>query len=72
MNEINAQRRLRIAAAEKGEADKICRVKEAEAESKSKKLQGQGIAEQRKAIVDGLKDSVEAFSQAVEGSTAQD
>ena len=72
MNEINAQRRLRIAAAEKGEADKILRVKEAEAESESKKLQGQGIAEQRKAIVDGLKDSVEAFSQAVEGSTAQD
>ena len=72
MNEINAQRRLRIAAAEKGEADKILRVKEAEAEAESKKLQGQGIAEQRKAIVDGLKDSVEAFSQAVEGSTAQD
>ncbi len=72
MNEINAQRRLRIAAAEKGEADKILRVKEAEAEAESKKLQGEGIAEQRKAIVDGLKDSVEAFSQAVEGSTAQD
>jgi len=72
MNEINAQRRLRIAAAEKGEADKILLVKSAEAEAESKKLQGQGIAEQRKAIVDGLKDSVEAFSQAVEGSTAQD
>jgi regulator of protease activity HflC (stomatin/prohibitin superfamily) len=72
MNEINAQRRLRIAAAEKGEADKILRVKAAEAEAESKKLQGQGIAAQRKAIVDGLKDSVEAFSQAVQGSTAQD
>lgn len=72
MNEINAQRRLRIAAAEKGEAEKILKVKSAEAEAESKKLQGQGIAEQRKAIVDGLKDSVEAFSQAVQGSTAQD
>ena len=72
MNEINAQKRLRIAANEKGEADKILRVKAAEAEAQSKKLQGEGIANQRKAIIDGLKQSVEDFGKAVEGATPQD
>jgi len=47
-------------------------VKQAEAEAESKALQGQGIANQRKAIIEGLKDSVEAFSKAVEGSTPRD
>ena len=72
MNEINAAQRLRIAANEKGEAEKILRVKAAEAEAASKKLQGEGIAAQRKAIVEGLKESVEQFQKGVEGSTAQD
>ncbi|MGB6676739.1 MAG: hypothetical protein WBE44_08620 [Terriglobales bacterium] len=47
-------------------------MKQAEAEAQSKALQGQGIANQRKAIIEGLKDSVEAFSKAVEGSTPHD
>ncbi|MHA2280054.1 MAG: SPFH domain-containing protein [Promethearchaeota archaeon] len=72
MNEINAAERLRVAAEAKGEADKVLQVKKAEAEAESKKLQGQGIADQRKAIVDGLKDSVKEFQAGVEGSTAQD
>lgn len=58
MNEINAQKRLRIAATEKGEADKILLVKAAEAESASKILQGQGIAGQRLAIAKGMKESI--------------
>lgn len=72
MNEINAAQRLRVAASEKGEADRILRVKAAEADAQSKALQGKGIADQRKAIIDGLKESVEHFKDGVSGATTQD
>ena len=72
MNEINAAQRMRVAAAEKGEADRILKVKAAEAEAQSKALQGKGIADQRKAIVDGLRESVADFQEGVRGTTAQD
>jgi len=72
MNEINAAQRLRVAASEKGEADRILRVKAAEADAQSKALQGKGIADQRKAIIDGLKESVEHFKDGVTGATTQD
>ncbi len=47
-------------------------VKAAEADSETKHLLGMGIARQRKAIVDGLRSTVNEFSTAVEGSSAQD
>ena len=72
MNEINAAMRMRVAATERGEAERILRVKSAEAEAQSKALQGRGIADQRKAIVEGLRDSVDDFRKGVPGSTAQD
>lgn len=72
MNEINAAQRLRVAAVEQAEADKIRVVKAAEGEAESKALQGKGIADQRKAIIEGLKESVEDFSQTVKGADAQD
>jgi regulator of protease activity HflC (stomatin/prohibitin superfamily) len=72
MNEINAAQRQRIAAMEKGEAEKILRVKEAEAEAESKGLAGKGVADQRRAIVDGLRDSVGEFQKTVNGATPQD
>lgn len=72
MNEINAAQRLRVAATEKGEADRILKVKAAEAEAQSKALQGKGIADQRKAIIDGLRESVDVFQRSVPGATAQD
>lgn len=72
MNEINAAQRLREAAVQQAEADKIRVVKAAEGEAESKALQGQGIANQRKAIIDGLKESVENFSNNIEGTKAQD
>ncbi len=72
MNDINAAQREQVAATARGEAEKILKVKQAEAEAQSKALQSQGIANQRKAIIEGLKDSVEAFSKAVEGSTPHD
>lgn len=71
MNSINAARRDREAMQEKAEAERIVIVKKAEAEAESKKLQGQGIADQRLAIMKGLKDSVEEFIEAVPGSDAQ-
>ncbi|MCM8538327.1 MAG: SPFH domain-containing protein [Lentisphaeraceae bacterium] len=71
MNSINAARRDREAMQEKAEADRIVIVKRAEAEAESKKLQGQGIADQRLAIMKGLKDSVEEFIEAVPGADAQ-
>lgn len=72
MNEINAAQRLREAAIQQAEADKIRVVKAAEGEAESKALQGQGIANQRKAIIEGLKESVENFSNNVEGAKTQD
>lgn len=72
MNDINAARREQEAANARGEAEKILKVKQAEAEAQSKQLQGQGIANQRKAIIDGLRKSVELFKQGVEGATAKD
>ena len=72
MNEINAAQRMRVAATEKGEADRILKVKAAEGDAQSKALQGRGIADQRKAIVEGLRDSVGAFQLAVPGTTAKD
>ncbi len=62
MNDIQTQQRLQVAAAAKGEANKILVVKNAEAEAESKRLQGEGIAKQRSAIVDGLRDSIAAFT----------
>jgi regulator of protease activity HflC (stomatin/prohibitin superfamily) len=72
MNDINAARREQEAANARGEAEKILKVKQAEAEAQSKQLQGQGIANQRKAIIDGLRESVETFKAGVEGASAKD
>ncbi len=72
MNDINAARREQEAALAKGEAARIMVVKNAEAEAQSKKLQGEGIANQRKAIIEGLRESVETFTEAIKGSRAED
>jgi regulator of protease activity HflC (stomatin/prohibitin superfamily) len=72
MNDINSAQREQIAAQARGEADKILKVKQAEAEAESKALQGEGTARQRQAIIKGLQESVEQFKSAVPGSTAQD
>jgi len=72
MNDINAAQREQVAAAARGEAEKVLVVKKAEAEAESKALQGQGIANQRKAIIEGLQASVEQFQKAVEGATSKE
>ncbi|CAL1137745.1 unnamed protein product [Cladocopium goreaui] len=58
MNEINKQKRLRDASQMAAEAEKIKVVKAAEAQADAAQLQGEGIARQRRAIIDGLRDSI--------------
>jgi regulator of protease activity HflC (stomatin/prohibitin superfamily) len=72
MNDINAAQREREATVSRAETNKLLLVKQAEAEAESKRLQGEGIANQRRAIIMGLKESVEDFAKTVEGSTPQD
>jgi len=70
MNDINAAQREQVAANARGEAEKILVVKKAEAEAESKALQGQGIANERRAIIEGLQNSIEEFQKVVEGASA--
>ena len=72
MNDINAAQRAQVAAQARGEAEKILKVKQAEAEAESKALQGKGIAAERQAIIDGLRSSIEHFRESVPGTTADD
>jgi len=72
MNDINAAQREREATVSRAETNKLLLVKQAEAEAESKRLQGEGIANQRKAIISGLKNSVEDYAKTVPGSTPQD
>lgn len=62
MNRINAAKRNKEAIAEDAEGRKIAKIKDAEADKESKRLQGEGVAEQRLAIIKGFADSVEDFS----------
>ncbi len=72
MNDINAAQREQVAANARGEAEKILVVKRAEAEAESKALQGQGIANQRKAIIEGLRGSIEQFQKTVGGTSTSE
>lgn len=67
MNRINAALRNKEASTEEAEARKIVIIKEAEADKESKRLQGEGVAEQRLAIIKGFADSVEDFSNTLQG-----
>jgi len=64
MNKVNASARLKEAAKNEAEAQKIHVIAAAEAEARAKELQGVGIARQRLAIARGLKESVEACTEA--------
>ncbi|CAL5343890.1 unnamed protein product [Camellia sinensis] len=72
MNEINAAQRLQLASVYKGEAEKILQVKKAEAEAEAKYLGGVGVARQRQAITDGLRENILNFSHKVEGTSAKE
>ncbi|KAI8005491.1 Hypersensitive-induced response protein-like protein 1 [Camellia lanceoleosa] len=64
--------KLRVVANKKAEAEKIVQIKRAEGDAEFKYLAGLGIARQRQAIVDGLRESVLGFSVNVLGTTAKD
>lgn len=70
MNQVQAATREREAAAQMAEANRITIVKEAEAEAERSKLQGEGLANQRKAIAQGLRDSVELVRGAAGGANS--
>merc|ERR1712070_169698 len=72
MNEINAAQRMRVAASDKAEAEKILVVKAAEADAEAKFLAGTGIARQRQAIVKGLRESVIGFQTEVSDVRSKD
>ena len=61
MNRINASEREKVAAQFEGDAQRILIVERAKAEAESKRLQGQGIADQRREIARGLEDSVKVL-----------
>ena len=62
MNQINAAERKKVAAQYEGDAERILIVEKARAEAESKRLQGQGIADQRREIARGLEDSVDVLN----------
>ena len=72
MNRINAAKRDREAAHEDGEAKTIMIIKQAEAEAESKRLSGEGIAQQRLEIVRGFKESVEDFKKSLDSVTHEE
>ena len=63
MNRINASEREKVAAQYEGDAARILIVEKAKAEAESKRLQGQGIADQRRKIARGLEESVEVLNR---------
>lgn len=63
MNRINAAEREKVAAQFEGDAARILIVEKAKAEAESKRLQGQGIADQRREIARGLEESVEVLNK---------
>lgn len=63
MNRINASEREKIAAQFEGDAQRILIVEKAKAEAESKRLQGQGIADQRREIARGLEESVDVLNR---------
>jgi regulator of protease activity HflC (stomatin/prohibitin superfamily) len=63
MNNINAAQRNQVAASAQGDAQKTLAVKKAEGEKETMRLEGEGVAEQRKAIAEGLKESLEIIAQ---------
>lgn len=69
MSQVVASEQLRKAAENKGEAVKIQAIKEAEAEKERKRLQGEGIALEREAIANGLKESFDIIGKATGKST---
>lgn len=72
MNEINASKRLKEAAYQKAEGEKVLKVKAAEAQAEGMYLSGLGVAKQRRAIMEGLRDSIVEFHSEISGTSTKD
>ncbi|XP_047322284.1 hypersensitive-induced response protein 4-like [Impatiens glandulifera] len=72
MTQINAAQKLQLASVYRGEAEKIMLVKKAEADAEAKYLGGVGVARQRQAITNGLRENILDFSYKVEGASSKD
>lgn len=72
MNQINASKRELEAAEQRAEGEKVIKIKRAEAEAEAMFLSGEGVANQRKAIMDGLKDSIVDFSSQVSDTSPKE
>lgn len=71
MNDINAAVREREATISRAETQKLMTVKQAEAEKESMRLQGEGVAAERKAIIEGLSESIKEFEEGTQVSAQQ-
>jgi regulator of protease activity HflC (stomatin/prohibitin superfamily) len=72
MNQINASKRDLEAAMQRSEGEKVIKIKKAEAEAEAMYLSGEGVARQRKAIMDGLKNSIVDFSARVSDTSPKE
>ncbi|MCH2043555.1 MAG: SPFH domain-containing protein [Saprospiraceae bacterium] len=72
MNRINAARRNKEALLEDAEGRKQAKIKDAEADKESKRLQGEGVAKQRLAIIDGFAESVKDFQSTLSGVSSSE
>jgi len=72
MNEVVASEKARIAATNRAQAQKQARILAAEAEAKTRELEGEGVALARKAIIKGLKQSVDDFQKDIPDAEARD
>jgi len=70
MNEVVASEKEKIATVNRAQADKAAKILAAEAEARTRELEGEGIANARRAIILGLRQSVDEFQQAIPGAEA--
>jgi len=70
MNEVVASEKERIATTNRARADRDAKILAAEGEAKTRELEGEGIANARRAIIHGLRQSVDEFQQAIPGAEA--
>ena len=72
MNQVNRQQRLQSAASAQGEWDKILTIKKTKTEAESKRLQGECIANQRRAVINGYWDPIQNFQDKIQGASAKE
>jgi len=72
MNDVVASEKEKIATVNRAQADKAAKILSAEAEARTRELEGEGIAAARRAIVEGLRQSVDEFQEAIQDTDARE